>query len=686
MRILLVEDDDCIAKTIETVLVKESYVVDVAIDGEAGWRLVETFAYDLILLDVLLPKMDGLTLCRQLRSHNFQTPILLITSQNSSSDRVEGLDAGADDYLAKPFEVPELLARIRVLLRRSSCPVAPLLEWEYLRLNPDSREVTYREHPLHLTPKEYRLLELFLRNPHHVFSRNRILEHLWNCEETPGEDTVTAHIKGLRQKLKKAGAPSQLIETVYGVGYRLKRFAASSSVVTAGRSNPPQQTVIAKNGAEKPPQLSADSLALPSHNQEKFQGALKARQTQVALNNLWEKFKERNRDRLRVLERAIDAWRQNRLDDELHQQGQWAAHKLAGALGIFGLTQGSYLALELEKNFKQRLALNPQQLSHLVELLAGLESIIQQGPPNRTGQLFTSKGCPLLLVDGDSDLIKQLIQASQLQQMQIKRIVNLQSAQQEIALHAAPQNAVTLSPTSLPDALILEFSTASTTPESFTQLADLTQKFPHMPVLLVSDRASLDLRLQLTKAGIRAILPKLPPAPMLEMISQMQFQSGVSMPKTPRKLLPARVLVVDDDPQVLMVMRTLLEPWGLQLTTLEHPPQFWDTLESVAPDLLILDVEMPQFNGIELCQVVRNAPRWSQLPILFLTVHTDANTLRQVLMAGANDLIGKPIAEFEVVGRILPSIRTAAPVTELYKTRSLRIGNSFRTIQIPDFF
>ncbi|MGH2415644.1 MAG: response regulator transcription factor, partial [Microcystaceae cyanobacterium] len=229
MRILLVEDDECIAQTLEQVLGEQHYVVDIAPDGQVGWDLWEAFTYDLILLDVILPKLDGIEFCQRLRSRGDQTPILLLTAQSSSTNKVMGLDAGADDYVVKPFEFQELLARIRVLLRRRKSLTASVLEWANLRFDPSTCEVTYSSQVLHLTPKEYRLLELFLRNHHQVLTRSAILENLWSVEEAPNEDTVTAHIKSLRQKLKQAGAPANFIETVYGLGYRLKLPLSSPS-------------------------------------------------------------------------------------------------------------------------------------------------------------------------------------------------------------------------------------------------------------------------------------------------------------------------------------------------------------------------------------------------------------------------------------------------------------------------
>ncbi len=222
MKILLVEDDDRIAEALAEDLTEQHYVVDVASDGQAGLELVEVFTYDLLLLDVMLPKLSGISLCERLRGGGYTMPILLLTARDTSEDKVMGLDAGADDYVVKPFDLQELGARIRALLRRGSSTSPPVLEWGALSLDPGTCEVTYEGQLLNLTPKEYCLLELFLRHGRRVFSRSAIVEQLWSFESPPEEETVKAHIKGLRQKLKLVGAPVDFIETVYGLGYRLK--------------------------------------------------------------------------------------------------------------------------------------------------------------------------------------------------------------------------------------------------------------------------------------------------------------------------------------------------------------------------------------------------------------------------------------------------------------------------------
>jgi DNA-binding response OmpR family regulator len=225
MKILLVEDNESIALELVLDLSQQRYMVDVAQDGLKGLELAEFFNYDLLLLNVTLPKISGIELCSKLRNCGKNMPIMLIADQNNSEQKVLGLDAGADDYLVKPFDQKELAARIRALLRRGSSISPPVLRWAALSLNPATYEVSYFGRPLRPTPKEYCLLELFLRHSRRVFSRSALLEHLWDFASPPEEDTVKVHIKGLRQKLKSVGAPVDLIETVYGIGYRLKQIS-----------------------------------------------------------------------------------------------------------------------------------------------------------------------------------------------------------------------------------------------------------------------------------------------------------------------------------------------------------------------------------------------------------------------------------------------------------------------------
>jgi DNA-binding response OmpR family regulator len=223
MRILLVEDDVRLAETLAEALMDQRYAVDVVTDGEAGWNQVKALNYDLMLLDVMLPELDGISLCHRLRSHGYTLPILMLTACDTITDEVTGLDVGADDYVIKPVDLQKLFARIRALLRRRSATLSPILEWGDLHLNPSTYEVGYGQTPIHLTPKEYALLELLLRNGRRVLSRSAIIEHVWSLESSPEEHTVKVHIRGLRQKLKAVGASEDIIETVHSIGYRLNQ-------------------------------------------------------------------------------------------------------------------------------------------------------------------------------------------------------------------------------------------------------------------------------------------------------------------------------------------------------------------------------------------------------------------------------------------------------------------------------
>lgn len=229
MRILVVEDDEYVAETLKILFNHYSYAVDVAADGITGLQMADTFEYDVMILDVILPNLDGVSLCQQLRKAGCQMPILLLTGRGGGHEKAVALNAGADDYVVKPFHAEELVARIQALLRRGGVVARSTIEWGELRLDPVRRTATYGLHALVLTPKEYAFLELFLRNNQRVYSPRTILERIWTFEEAPGEESVRGHIKELRKKLKAVGAPADFIETIHRVGYRLKPLDASST-------------------------------------------------------------------------------------------------------------------------------------------------------------------------------------------------------------------------------------------------------------------------------------------------------------------------------------------------------------------------------------------------------------------------------------------------------------------------
>lgn len=635
MRILIVEDDELTAQALASVLTHQNHVVEIAVNGATAWDLIKTFNYDLMLLDVAVPELDGVSLCRRIRARGLQTPILLLTAHDSCHEKAIGLDAGADDYVVKPFDEEELEARVRALLRRGTINSQPVLEWGRLQLDPSSCEVTYNAQPLLLTPKEYALLELFLRNSRHVFSCGVILEHLWAYEETPGEEAVRTHIKGLRQKLKAAGAPGDLIETVYGIGYRLKSPPANASV---------------------PSSRNAQTSAAPATQQRAI----------AQVNAVWYQFKERVCEQVAVLEQAATALLRHELTPEQWQQARQDAHSLAGSLGTFGFLKGSQLARQIEQRLRQESPFDHAEALQLQEWAVALRRQIQRSPtipfsssnselasqssvaqslsrptvvevqptdlPLKAVDLDTRQPLRLLLVDCDRTIEAALQTEASYWGMQVEVALNLAEAQERVQHH--PPNVVVLDP-----------AIAPTLASSFSWVTELSQQSPEIPVVILTWQDNLAERLEFVRMGGRAYLTKsATPAQVFEVVTQVLHQADRT--KT-------SILVVDDDLKLLALLRSLLEPWGLKVTTLADPTQFWDVLEATAPDLAILDVEMPQISGIELCQVVRNAPCWRALPIVMLTAHTDPVTVNQVFAAGADDFITKPMAGPDLVRRIM---------------------------------
>jgi diguanylate cyclase (GGDEF)-like protein len=624
MRILIVEDDEIVAHALTEILANQNYAVEVAAEGLVGWEMIQTYDYDLILLDVMLPKLDGISLCRRLRSQGYQMPVLLLTGKHSGHDKAIGLDAGADDYVVKPFDEEELVARVRALLRRSGSVALPVLEWDGLRLDPTSCQVSYNGKLLSLTPKEYALLELFLRNNRRVFSCGMILEHLWAYDETPGEEAVRTHIKGLRQKLKAAGMPADVIETVYGIGYRLRSLAEIS----------------ARNGQS----TQAHTAVTDAHPSRE--------QTLRLVAKTWHRFKGRVSEQVSVLERATTALWGRSLDPELRQQARQEAHSLAGALGTFGFPEGSRLARQIE-GLIQTGGTGSEETAQLQQWVTALRQEIERPLEEQTPAVNATTGFTgsavkaptpesideqqqdyplLLLVDRDRPFVEAMVQGVRGHELRVAIASSLSSARRQIQQDH-------------PDVVLLDLEIAPDPQAALSLMTELQRHTPPIPVLVVSSQGSIDDRLAIARYGKHTFLEKpLPPEQILDAAQRVLQRSDTAT---------CRILVVDDDTRTLALMRSLLRPWGLQVTTLSDPRRFWETLETCDPDLLILDVEMPHRDGIELCRVVRNDSRWASLPILFLTAHTEPDVLNQVFAAGADDFVGKPVIGPELVTRII---------------------------------
>ncbi len=601
MRILLVDDDETLIDVLPRMLAKHNYAIDTVTDGEQGWIYGSTYNYDLIILDWSLPKLDGISLCKRFRAHGFDTPILLLTARNTSQDKIRGLDAGADDYLCKPVDVEELAARIRALLRRLNCDFLSVLSWGELKLDSGNGEVTYQGKLLSLTAKEYRLLELFLRHSQEVLSIEDIIEHLWSSTEYPAEATVRSHLRRLRKKLQLAGLAEDPIDTVRGRGYCLK--------------SPPQN----------------NQTEIPQKRREKHI---------EALTTAWTKYQSKSQQQLITLESAIEALKQDKLETSDRLSAIVTAHSLAGNLGLFGFEQGSGLARKIEQ-----LLQGEQNLQKLWQLETTFSNLRQEltKKSNISQQISyqLEKHSPLILIiDDDPIFTEQLVQEADI--LGFRTAIAPSPELAKLWLEERSAN-------NLPNLVLLRISFAeSTNPLSRWNSLSLIAEFkliePSVPVIVLADRDRFQDRLQVARHGGYFYLQQ-PITPSQTLNFCQQVLRNFSLGK--------KVMIVDDDVELLRVLPALLEPWGFQVTTLEDSRQFWDVLQAVDPNLLVLDIEMPYLSGIELCKVLRTHPYWCKLPVLFLSIHTDIAIREQVFATGADDFIYKPVVAKRLADRII---------------------------------
>ena len=596
MRILLVEDDEILQDVLRQSLTSQNHIVDVAEDGQLGWEYCESGEYELVLLDVGLPELDGISLCAKLRKEGYSTPILLMTAKDANQERIRGLDAGADDYLIKPLDLGELHARIRALSRRGEVIPTTVLEVQGLRLDPTSCEVTYQSKPIRVTPKEYNLLELFLRNPARVFSRGQILDRLWTFDDPPQEESVKAHVKGLRKKLKQAGIVDW-IENVYGIGYRLN----------------PKIT-------QPEPKIKEVSQSATNSVEQEFN---------QKMEQMWQQYQGLMAERMKVLQTAVLALEKAELSDELHHSAEQAAHKLAGVLGMFDRQVGTNLAREIESLMQSHQVLLPPEKNKFASLVADLHSLLAL--EETTTSTLTHDTEKLLLISPELELGSELQQKATSANLSWKQVDNIDRAKTWLTNHS-------------PYLVVLDIDAIEQEQVYLALINDLADQTPAILVLVLSKEEGLLDRLNVVRSGAAGFLVKpVTPAQVWQSVNQLlqRDRSGETS-----------VLIVDDDPLFLAAIRPLLEPWGIRMTALDNPLRFWEVLQSTNPDLLILDVEMPEINGIELCQTIRTDPNWQSLPILFLTALRDSETIQQVFNAGADDYATKPVIGSELLTRI----------------------------------
>jgi DNA-binding response OmpR family regulator len=607
MKILLIEDDDAIITLLTRSLSSEQHhIIDVVKDGEMGWTYASTFDYDAIVLDIMLPKLDGISLCKKLRGAGDTTPILLLTSQDNTTAKVQGLEAGADDYVVKPFDIAELTARVRALLRRGSTNPLPLLSWGDLLLNPSSCEVSYDGKPLTLTTKEYDLLELFLRDSYRVFSNDEIIDRLWSSDDYPAEATVRSHLRRLRHKLQAAGAPADFIGTIHGRGYYLTSFQHSLHDLSDSLPLP----------------VDDDDRPVHSHQQQAEYLAF--------LQDTWVTTKPQCLSSLAEITAIVDRLSSGTCSHETQQQAHQQAHKLVGTLGVFALTTAMNLARQIEILLNRSTMLAPTETLPLKNYAIELGQLIATTAPIQQPDIRSPDLPLLLLVDLDLRLTQSLTELAEHRGYQTIVLASIEAADRYLFSSGDRP----------PTAILVNFRAAITT-IGFIQ--NVRIRFPDRAVFVLSERDELTDRLAVIRQGGKFICTK-------NFNTAQIFSAAIAL--LPATTATTKVMVVDDDLDWLRTVPNLLQPWGMKITTLGDPQQFWDVLQSVQPDAIVLDIQMPEINGLELCQVLRSDPHWQRLPILFLSVSNDPTSQQAAFNAGADDYLCKPIMGSELAQRI----------------------------------
>lgn len=355
-------------------------------------------------------------------------------------------------------------------------------------------------------------------------------------------------------------------------------------------------------------------------------------QLAAAVSDVWERFRDLVLGRVATLEEAAAALREGRMDEAMRRHAAREAHKLAGSVGAFGFPEGGRIAREVEQLLDGDVPLEEPDAARLGELAAALRDELERPAGVEAPPAEEADDRPLVLVvDDDADWVDHLSAEASSRGLRVESVAGADEARRMVGRRR-------------PDLVLLGLHPGETTEDGLAFLDELTDRSPPVPAVVLTAQTTFTDRVEVARRGGRGLLQKpVPPARVVDTVQQVLQRSTAG---------ETRVLAVDDDPQILAAIRVLLEGRGLRVSTLDDPLQFWDALERTAPDLLVLDVDMPHLSGIELCRVVRNDPRWGGIPVLFLTARADPQTVERVFAAGADDYVGKPFVGPELVTRI----------------------------------
>lgn len=666
MKILLVENKENIINELLNIFSQHNYIVDVVRDGDLGWKYSTAFEYDLIIIDIITPKIDGISLCKKLRTEGYFTPILLLTEQGSLTARINGLDAGADDYLVQPYHQAELISRIRALIRRCSTNPLPILSWENLLLNQSTCEVSYDEIPLQLTNTEYELLALMMRDSQHVFSSEELIDRLWSSEDFPSPATVRSHIRRLRQKLSEAGAPTDLISTVHGRGYYLKPLIDNINnrdiLHRNSKKNNDEVIIVNKSAVLELEKVNAKNKYPKSSSI--YQEYLNY------LNELWSKEKQGYINSIEKLSQAILSLNSFNENSENRTNILHIYHQLIGAFGIFGLSYGMRI-LNYCKNIitSESTPFNDSACLEIYESLTQLKRHLSNNQIIENNANFNSYLKLFIVTNKAISHGQRIIQLG----IELKVIIHF--------------------------IIISDEGFGNDITSGFNQSKpEFNILYPDVVLILLSDNLVISKKENLSIIENKNVIDIynlfVDSHPFVEFYISSDFKvrqiyqikkqkdiftlidTSIFSHLTPAitqiaelldHLKEVHVIIIDSDEDWLYSIPSVIKQKGFTATTLADDSQFWTVLELIHPDALIIEYKSPQIDSTEICRLIRNHPYWNYLPILLLVDSLKFENQSLLYQVGADDILFKPISINELANRISLRLKRMQDYAERFR-------------------
>lgn len=625
MKILLVEDDQRLGKLIQDFLITESEIVDLVNTGINIKEKLDQENYDILILDMMLPGKNGIDICRELREIDINIPILFITALNNQIDKIKAFESGADDYIIKPFDFQELLVRMKALVRREKITKSITLTWQNLVMIPEEKQVRYEDNYLHLTPTEFRILEIFLTTPLRVFDTDNLINQLWDIDTIPIYNTLRTHIKSLRKKLVNVGLSKDFIETVYGIGYRLKAENDKSI----------------QNSEKKSSLLTDIDKENKNSNNKSQLKVSKEDKLQLLIKEMWVDSQESISQDCEKLKDFIQGKNSIDIDNAII-----IAHNFAGFLGSLGYINAGSLSKQIENLLKDNdFEIKNQEINaKITNLIHELEKdLFPEGKPiqeKKEEEIFHSKEkIEILVIDEDEKLANKLIMFIEHSQVLLSFCHSISSAKKYLQKKVF-------------DLVILETQWKNLIDRENSLLNLLAEKKEETKIIIYSEDDSLENRLYCSKYPINAFLSK---TNSLEVLWE-NIKSALTKNNSDSIVNPLHnILIIDDDVRFTAVLREklIINQLPVNINIVSDSETFLDEIKKIKPQLIILDLEMPKLNGLDICKIIKKDPLLQSIPVIFLTSNLESDIITQFLEAGADDFISKSKIDLELYPRIL---------------------------------